>query len=85
MTTPDLVDQFIQSRVQPEFHDIVQMLRELMRECVPDAREVLTYGIFGWKRKRISGGGQSDQEGNYLRPVPGCQFRGQVWPAGGSG
>ncbi|HLF76083.1 MAG TPA: DUF1801 domain-containing protein, partial [Dehalococcoidia bacterium] len=31
----------------------VAMLRKLMRECAPDAEEVISYGIPSWKRKRI--------------------------------
>ena len=47
------VDEFIEARVRPEHRDVVAAIRELMRECAPDAKEVLTYGIFGWRRERI--------------------------------
>lgn len=43
------VDEFIKYRVQPEHHEIVEKLRELMREVAPNAREVITYGILAWR------------------------------------
>ncbi len=51
--TISTVDEFVQARVLPQHRGIVAAIRELMRECAPDAREVLTYGILGWKRKRV--------------------------------
>ncbi len=47
------VDEFIKKKVLPEHRDIVAMLRQLMRETAPDAQEVITYGILGWKAKRV--------------------------------
>jgi hypothetical protein len=47
----DAVDQFVKHKVLPEFHDIVTMLRELMRECAPHATEQVSYGIPMWKGK----------------------------------
>lgn len=49
----DPVEEFIQARVLPEYHDIVDMLRRLMRETAHDAQEVLTYGILGWRGRRM--------------------------------
>ena len=46
------VDQFVETKVLPEFRDIVAMLRGLMRECAPDAREHLAYGIPAWTGRR---------------------------------
>lgn len=39
------VDEFVQHKVLPEFRPVVAMLRELMRECAPDASEIMSYGI----------------------------------------
>jgi hypothetical protein len=50
---PDLVDAFVKRRVQPEHHAVVAVVRKLMRELAPDATELITYGIPGWKRNRI--------------------------------
>jgi hypothetical protein len=47
------VDEFVQSNVLPEYRPIVQMLRELMRECALAATEAISYGIPAYKGKRI--------------------------------
>lgn len=45
------VDDFVRHKVLPEFHDIVAMLRELMRECAPHATERISYGLPMWIEK----------------------------------
>src|SRR3972149_3380219 len=47
------VDEFVKQRVLAEYQDIVAMIRELMRETAPEAKEMISYGIPAWKRKRI--------------------------------
>ena len=47
------VDEFVQARVLPEFHPIVAMLRQLMKECAPNLTEAISYGIPAYKGKRI--------------------------------
>jgi len=47
------VDEFIQTRILPEFHPIVAMLRGLMKECAPNVTESISYGIPAYKGKRI--------------------------------
>jgi len=47
----DAVDDFVQQKVPPEFHDIVTMVRALMRECARSATEQISYGIPMWKGK----------------------------------
>ena len=44
----DTVDDFVQQRILPEFHDIVTMVRALMHECAPNATEKISYGIPMW-------------------------------------
>ena len=46
-------DGFIKQRVQPEHYDIVEMLRNLMRDVAPNAKEVLTYGCLAWRGNLI--------------------------------
>ena len=50
---PDPVDAFVKRRVQPAHHAVVAVVRKLMRELAPDAKELITYGIPAWKRNRI--------------------------------
>jgi hypothetical protein len=47
------IDEFVKTKVLPEHQDIVAMLRELMRECAPNAKELISYGIPAWKGKRM--------------------------------
>jgi len=42
------VDEFIESKVQPDHRDIVAMIRELMLKTAPNARELISYGILGY-------------------------------------
>jgi hypothetical protein len=39
------VDEFVERKVLPEFRPIVAAIRALMKECAPDAREAISYGI----------------------------------------
>jgi len=47
------VDDFVRTKVLPEFHPIVAMIRTLMKECAPAAREIISYGIPAYRAKRI--------------------------------
>jgi hypothetical protein len=46
------VDEFVASKVLPEFRPVVAAIRKVMKESAPDAREVISYGIpmYGMKR-----------------------------------
>ena len=46
------IDDFLKHRVLPEHRPIVAMLRRMMRESAPGAREEISYGILMWKQKR---------------------------------
>jgi len=50
---PTTVDEFVQTRVLPEFHPIVAMIRDLMKECAPQAKEIISYGIPSYRVNRI--------------------------------
>jgi uncharacterized protein YndB with AHSA1/START domain len=47
------VDEFVAVRVRPEFKPVVAMLRELMRETAPGAKEVISYGIPAYRGKKM--------------------------------
>jgi hypothetical protein len=47
------VDEFVTTRVLPELQPVAEMIRGLMREMAPDAKEEIGYGIPAWKVKRI--------------------------------
>jgi hypothetical protein len=59
------VDEFVKAKVLPEQRPIVATIRKLMKECAPQAEEVISYGMpvyrvkkpFAWinvSRTRIS-------------------------------
>jgi hypothetical protein len=71
------VDDFVKQKVLPEYRDIVAELRRLMRECAPDAKEILSYGVPMYRQRRTPGpypepAGQSAayQEPPPLLPMP---------------
>ena len=47
------VDDFVKTKVLPEFQPIVAMIRDLMKDCAPNAKEVISYGIPAFRVKRI--------------------------------
>ena len=47
------VDEFLRTKVLPGHMDIVTILRLLMRETAPDAKETISYGILAYKRNHI--------------------------------
>jgi uncharacterized protein YdhG (YjbR/CyaY superfamily) len=47
------VDEFVNSKVLPEFREVVELIRQSMRELAPDVQEMISYGIPAYKGKRI--------------------------------
>src|SRR5687767_7721019 len=47
------VDKWVKARVLPQYHDIVAVIRQLMRESAPDAKEMISYGIPAYKGRRM--------------------------------
>ena len=47
------VDDFVKTKVLPEYQDIVVMLRQLMRTMAKNATEEISYGIPVYKGKRF--------------------------------
>ena len=46
------IDEFLKYRVLSEHLPIVVLLRKMMGECAPGAKEQISYGILMWKQKR---------------------------------
>jgi len=46
------VDEFVKTKVQPEFRPVVAAIRTLMKENAPDAREEISYGIPMYGRRK---------------------------------
>ncbi|RPI34107.1 MAG: DUF1801 domain-containing protein [Chloroflexota bacterium] len=47
------VDDFVSTKVLPELQPVVAMIRELMKESAPNAKEIMSYGIPAYKARRI--------------------------------
>jgi hypothetical protein len=69
------VDEFIETRVLPEFRPIVDLLRELMREYAPDVEEKISYGIPAYKGKRILAVISPSKQGITFAFSRGAQFK----------
>ena len=46
------VDEFVKNKVLPEYRDIVELIRQCMREMAPNAQEMISYGIPAYKGNR---------------------------------
>ena len=49
----EAVDEFVETKVQPEHREIVETLRTLMKECAPDATEVISRGSPAWQGSKL--------------------------------
>lgn len=47
------VDEYVESKVQPEFRKIVALIRQAMRELAPQAHEEIRYGMPVYKGKSL--------------------------------
>jgi Domain of unknown function (DU1801) len=68
------VEQFIEARVLPEYRNIVTMIRRAMREHAPKSEEVLTYGILGFRIRRIIAVVSPTKKGITLAFSRGAEF-----------
>jgi hypothetical protein len=46
------VDEFVKTKVLPQFQPIVRALRTLLHKYAPEAREFMSYGVPNYKGKR---------------------------------
>jgi hypothetical protein len=47
------VDEYVKTKIAPQHHDIVKALRDLVRDCAPNAVEQIAYDMPVWKAKKI--------------------------------
>jgi hypothetical protein len=53
MMNPMTVDEFVKTRVLPEFRPIVAKIRGVMKEYSPHVKETMSYGIPSYRATRI--------------------------------
>ncbi len=68
------VDEFVQTKVLPQYRETAEMLRRLMRETVPNAAESISYGIPAYRLKRIIAVINPNKEGITFSFSRGAQF-----------
>ena len=69
------VEAYIQARVLPQYHPIVAMVRELMKEVAPEAVELISYDMISYKGKKyILAYMSPNQQGITLGFVHGKEF-----------
>ena len=68
------VDEFVKTKVLPEFQPIVTIIRELMKEYAPNATEVISYGIPVYKIKKIFAVISPNKEGITFSFTHGTEF-----------
>jgi hypothetical protein len=68
------VDEFVKTRVLAEYRDIVSILRDLIHETAPDAKEIISYGIPAYKMKRIIAVISPTKKGITLAFSKGAEF-----------
>jgi hypothetical protein len=69
------VDQFVKTRVLPQYRPIVRLLRQLMRDCAPQATEVMSYGIPAFRLERIIAVISPTKKGITLAFSRGAEFQ----------
>jgi len=47
------VDEYIERKVPPEYREVMTLLREFIREAVPDAEESIYYGQPMYKKRNL--------------------------------
>jgi hypothetical protein len=50
---PMNVDEFVKSKVRPEYREVVELIRRYVRQMAPNAQEYITYGIPVYKVNKI--------------------------------
>jgi hypothetical protein len=68
------VDEFVESKVLAEYREIVAAIRALMKECAPDAKEEISYGIPAFKGRRIMAVISPTKKGITLAFSRGAEF-----------
>ncbi len=79
------VDEFVESNVLPQYRDIVQLIRQYMRELAPEAQEVFSYSMPCYKGTQIFAYITSAKTGVTFGFARGKQFEDKYAMLRGSG
>jgi hypothetical protein len=68
------IDEFVKTKVLPEYQDVVGLIRRYMHEMAPGAQEVISYGLPVYKGKKIMAVISPNKKGITLSFSRGMQF-----------
>ncbi len=68
------VDEYVKTKIPPQHQSIVQAIRDLVRDCAPDAKEYIAYGIPVWKVKKIFAVISPNKQGITFSFTHGAEF-----------
>lgn len=68
------VDDYVQSKVDPRYHALAEAVRGLLRECAPDATEMVSYNMPVWVGRKIFAYFMANQQGITLGFTYGMRF-----------
>jgi hypothetical protein len=68
------VDDYIETKVLPEFHPVVAMIRGLMKEYKPEVKETISYGMPCFQMKNILAYITPNKKGITFSFVHGVEF-----------
>ncbi len=68
------VDEYVKTKILPQYQDVAQAIRDLVRGCAPNAEESIAYGIPVWKVKKIFAVISPNKQGITFSFTHGAEF-----------
>ncbi len=69
------VDEYVKTRIPPQYQDIAEAIRDLVRTCAPNAKEDIAYDMPVWKINRIFAYITSNKQGITFSFTRGIRFK----------
>ena len=79
------VDEFVESKVQPEFRPVVAAIRSLMKESAPAAKELMSYGLPMYIQNSTLAWISPSKKGITVGFMRGAEFEDRYGLLGGAG
>ena len=68
------VDDYVKTKIPPQQQDAVKAIRDLMRDCAPNATEYIAYGLPVWKVNKIFATLSPNKKGLTFSFTHGAEF-----------
>ncbi|MDQ2942915.1 MAG: DUF1801 domain-containing protein, partial [Candidatus Dormibacteraeota bacterium] len=79
------VDEFVESKTLPEFRPVVAAIRRLMKECAPNAKEMMSYALPMYIQKSTLAWISPSKKGITVGFMRGAEFEDRYGLLGGVG